>query len=67
VFSVTGSDEIDEFGNWITFEQGTSQLVFSAVFENEHVPPIPLPAAGWMLITGIGGLVAMKRRQKARG
>ena len=27
--------------------------------------PIPLPAAGWLLIGGVGALVAMKRRQKA--
>ncbi len=26
--------------------------------------PIPLPAAGWMLLAGIGGLAAMKRRKK---
>ena len=25
--------------------------------------PVPLPAAGWMLIAGIGGLAAMRRRQ----
>lgn len=27
--------------------------------------PVPLPAAGWMLLVGIGGLVAMRRRRKA--
>lgn len=26
---------------------------------------VPLPAAGWMLIAGVGGLLAMKRRRKA--
>jgi hypothetical protein len=26
---------------------------------------IPLPAAGWMLLAGIGGLAAMRRRKKA--
>lgn len=26
---------------------------------------VPLPAAGWMLLAGIGGLAAMKRRKKA--
>lgn len=25
--------------------------------------PVPLPAAGWMLLAGIGGLVAMRRRK----
>lgn len=27
--------------------------------------PVPLPAAGWMLIAGVGGLVAMRRKRKA--
>ncbi|PKP79413.1 MAG: hypothetical protein CVT80_16140 [Alphaproteobacteria bacterium HGW-Alphaproteobacteria-2] len=26
--------------------------------------PIPLPAAGWMLLAGIGGLAAMRRRRR---
>ena len=27
--------------------------------------PVPLPAAGWMLLAGLGGMVAMRRRKKA--
>ena len=27
--------------------------------------PVPLPAAGWMLLAGVGGLVAMRRRGRA--
>jgi hypothetical protein len=27
--------------------------------------PIPLPAAGWMLLAGLGGLVAIRRRKNA--
>jgi hypothetical protein len=30
-----------------------------------HVNVVPLPAAGWMLLAGVGGLVAMKRRKRA--
>jgi hypothetical protein len=29
------------------------------------VSEVPLPAAGWMLLAGMGGLAAMKRRKKA--
>lgn len=29
-----------------------------------HVAPIPLPAAGWLLLAGLGGLVALKRRRQ---
>jgi hypothetical protein len=30
-----------------------------------RVAPIPLPAAGWMLLAGLGGLAMVRRRQKA--
>ena len=30
----------------------------------EEVAPVPLPAAGWMLIAAVGGLGAMRRRRK---
>jgi hypothetical protein len=28
------------------------------------VQPVPLPAAGWMLLAGIGGLLGLRRRAK---
>lgn len=30
-----------------------------------NMTPIPLPAAGWLLLGGLGGLYAMKRRRKS--
>lgn len=27
--------------------------------------PVPLPAAGWMLLAGLGGLIVVKRRKTA--
>ena len=32
---------------------------------DEGGPKVPLPAAGWLLLGGLGGLAAVKRRQKA--
>ncbi|MFN3846459.1 MAG: VPLPA-CTERM sorting domain-containing protein [Paracoccaceae bacterium] len=29
------------------------------------LPPVPLPAAGWMMLAGLGGLAAMRRRKRA--
>jgi hypothetical protein len=29
-----------------------------------NVAPVPLPAAGWMLLAGLGGMAALRRRQK---
>lgn len=46
--------------NWFNPEHGHSSLVLKA-----NVAAVPLPAAGWMLLAGVGGLVAMKRRRKA--
>ncbi len=39
----------------------------SLTFDDSVVSPpaIPLPAAGWMLLAGLGGIAAMKRRKKA--
>jgi len=31
----------------------------------EEVAPVPLPAAGWMLLAGVGGMAAMRRRKKS--
>lgn len=34
-------------------------------FPGDDMPPVPLPAAGWMLLAGVGGLAALRRRKKA--
>ncbi len=44
---------------------GTPPVVTPPTNPTNPTNPIPLPAAGWMLIAGIGGLAAMRRR-KAR-
>eukprot|EP00326_Haptolina_ericina_P003742 CAMPEP_0181218444 /NCGR_PEP_ID=MMETSP1096-20121128/27700_1 /TAXON_ID=156174 ORGANISM="Chrysochromulina ericina, Strain CCMP281" /NCGR_SAMPLE_ID=MMETSP1096 /ASSEMBLY_ACC=CAM_ASM_000453 /LENGTH=202 /DNA_ID=CAMNT_0023310667 /DNA_START=115 /DNA_END=723 /DNA_ORIENTATION=+ len=39
---------------------------FSHYTEFGQLTTVPLPAAGWMLIAGVGGLGAMKRRAKKK-
>jgi hypothetical protein len=34
----------------------------AAQFKVTNVAPVPLPAAGWMLVAGVAGLAAMRRR-----
>lgn len=36
-----------------------------AVSVDYEVAAVPLPAAGWMLVAGLGGIAALKRRRKA--
>lgn len=47
-------------GKWSNPEGGTAVATLVA-----NVNVVPLPAAGWMLLAGLGGLGAMRRRKKA--
>ena len=40
---------------------GSEKLLWTG---GEEVPPVPLPAAGWMLLAGLGGLGAMRRYKR---
>jgi hypothetical protein len=49
-----------------TAEGAANEIVLQAKFINERdVAPIPLPAAGFMLLGALGGLAALRRRRKA--
>ncbi|WP_300035969.1 VPLPA-CTERM sorting domain-containing protein [uncultured Roseobacter sp.] len=51
------------FGQTLTFNQDTDNLSISG--DIRPMNPVPLPAAGWMLIAALGGIGVMKRRGKA--
>lgn len=52
-YSDRDADKDSDFNDlWVTVDQSSVNVV-------------PLPAAGWMLLAGIGGLAALKRRKRA--
>lgn len=76
IISSLGSPSLLDFQNLIaanTFDGNTNFLVFGAGDDVRYsltsvdvsVAPVPLPAAGVMLIASLGALGAMKRRKKS--
>jgi hypothetical protein len=50
----------DVFFDTVKIESGANAFEFA----NLEVAPVPLPAAGWMLLAGLGGLGAVARRRR---
>jgi len=47
-----------------TVEDASNSATLVGRFNAEALTPVPLPAAGWLLLAGVGGLAALKRRRK---
>lgn len=52
-------------GNFHTPNQGANALSHITFFNAGSTTEIPLPAAGWLLLSGLGGLALMRRRNRA--
>ena len=51
------------FSFFDTVEEQTNIATLVGRFKAETLAPVPLPAAGWLLLAGVGGLAAVKRRR----
>jgi hypothetical protein len=61
-FKVNGTT----FSSFLTQEKNTNTATLQARYvTKESLEVIPLPAAGWLLLGGLAGLAAMRRRAKA--
>jgi len=58
---------------WVGGGSGANDFLFTATLVDDTPPPnnppppnpVPLPAAGWMLLMGLGGMGVMRRRKKS--
>lgn len=69
IFNIAGF--VDGDGNSVSMFKTTERMSNTAMLVGEfstnipNVSNVPLPAAGWLLLSGIGGLAAMRRKKKA--
>jgi hypothetical protein len=64
IFDILGFQVGTEvFTQFFTKERTTNEAELRATFRTVEPNVVPLPAAGWLLIAGLGGLAAIRRRQ----
>jgi len=61
IYSITPGDTL---GSVLDFASYIDKDISHVSFY-DGTAAVPLPAAGWMLLAGVGGLAAMRRRKKA--
>ncbi|MEI4469849.1 VPLPA-CTERM sorting domain-containing protein [Frigidibacter sp. MR17.24] len=66
VFSLTFSDAFSlSLTNWDSFVFAGTSYDRAAMAARATLAPVPLPAAGWAMLAGLGGLAALRRRRAA--
>jgi hypothetical protein len=44
---------------------GLNDISHVSFYDTGKMPPVPLPAAGWLMLAGLGGLAALRQRRRA--
>jgi hypothetical protein len=63
-YAVTLGSLFDKLSK-VTFSSTTTANVRLDGFELQRLSAVPLPAAGWLMLAGLGGLAALRRKRKA--
>lgn len=64
---VTDATDFTSFlDSFLTLENQENEAFLVARFSEPLVSEVPLPAAGWMLLAGLGGMAAMRRSRKIK-
>lgn len=63
LLDVTGFNIGSSF--WTTEQASNTATIQARFTEKSNVAPIPLPAAGWLLVAAVAGVGAVSRRRKA--
>ncbi|MBC9245535.1 THxN family PEP-CTERM protein [Paracoccus sp. 11-3] len=62
VFDVTGFNIGEDF--WTKENMSNSATLQAQYTYEENIAPVPLPAAAWLLMAGVGGFAAVGRRRR---
>lgn len=64
-FCTSGMNFSFQPGTTVNPDAISSQMIYSGDIENDPIIPTPIPAAAWLLGSGLMGLLGLRRKEKA--